>query len=324
MFKLCSHLLIQDSREDDKHSTPIQSVDSALESWDSSRSGMESNSQGSGNNNSAAASNATSNNNSNGNKNPSVAPAAAAVASSTANHVKAAQNTGATKASVQSQNQTGSDPPAVHRSQSQPAHMLHQNQTVSGPVTVHRSLSQPSDHRTVPNREVVVLDDAKPVKPPVAPKPAFCNSQNCRLSHGNTRPVPPGQDFYKRRGSKSNPNLLSASSDYPDSYYRSMGHAHSLHYHHNSDASTKPPPANCQDDLHITESSEAVNIQGRRDSHYHSDPDLSGSPENQSALEKGFRDSGSKQACERLDRLLSPIVSVSKASTPDPTIAKGK
>ena len=55
------------------------------------------------------------------------------------------------------------------------------NQTLSGQVTVHRSQSQQSDHRTVPTREVPEEED-KPSKPPVAPKPVFCNSHNCRLS----------------------------------------------------------------------------------------------------------------------------------------------
>ncbi len=262
--------LFQDSREDDKHSTPIQSVDSALESWDSSRSGMESGSNGT---------------NAPGNQ-PTGSHSNQPVANSKNNKVVAQNN------------------------QEKP------NQTVNGQVTVHRPQSQQSDHRTVPTREVIVAEEPRPPKPPVAPKPAFCNSQNCRLSHANRNlPVNPE---YPSRSSKSNPNLLSASSDYPDSYYRSMGHAHSLNYHHGTDVdTTNEPPTTHKDDLHIVESSEAINIKivqdrPRRDSHYHSNPDLQGgSPDHVTK----------KQAC---DRLLSPIVSVSKASTPDPTIAKGR
>ena len=184
----------------------------------------------------------------------------------------------------------------------------HSTQTIDSPVTVHRSQSQQSDHRTVPTKEVFVVEEPKPVKPPVAPKPAFCNSHNCRLLHGN-RGVQASQE-YTSRGSKSNPNLLSSSSDYPDSYYKSMGHVHNLHnYHYYADNASKTP--GCQDDLQIRESSDNINIKGNshRNSHYHSDPDLTGSPDKR-------KYSG--------DQLLSPVVSVSKASTPDPSIAKGK
>ena len=194
-----------------------------------------------------------------------------------------------------------------------------QTQTISSPVTVHRPQSQQCDHRTVPTREVLEVEEPKPVKPPVAPKPAFCNSHNCRLLPAN-RSVQASQE-YTRRGSKSNPNLLSSSSDYPDSYYKSMGHAHNLHhYHYNADNVSKTPA--CQDDLQIRESSDNINIKSNshRNSHYHSDPDLSGSPDNVVAIDNrtflNRKYSG--------DQLLSPVVSVSKASTPDPSIAKGR
>ena len=125
---------------------------------------------------------------------------------------------------------------------------------------------------------------------------------------------------YQSRSSKSNPNLLSSSSDYPDSYYKKMGHVHNLHnYHYNSESASKTP--GCQDDLHIKESSDNISIKDshRRDSHYHSDPDLSGSPDNAVAIDN-------RALLDRKfsgDQFLRPVVSVSKASTPDPTIAKG-
>ena len=266
----------QDSRDDDKHSTPIQSVDSALESWDSSRSGMESNSHSSGN----------------------------------TGHGGTSANPHSNQTSVGSQDnkETIGANSGAHPNQ---------NQTVSGQVTVHRSQSQQSDHRTVPTREAPVEEETPP-KPPVAPKPVFCNSQNCRLSHAN-RGVQVSQE-YQSRSSKSNPNLLSSSSDYPDSYYKKMGHVHNLHnYHYNSESASKAP--GCQDDLHIKESSDNIHIKDshHRDSHYHSDPDLSGSPDNAVAIDK-------RALLDRKfsgDQFLRPVVSVSKASTPDPTIAKG-
>ena len=264
----------QDSRDDDKHSTPIQSVDSALESWDSSRSGMESNSHSSGN---------------------------------TA-HGSTSANPHSNQTSVGDNKETISTDSGAHPNQ---------NQTVSGQVTVHRSQNQQSDHRTVPTREELV-EDEKTSKPPVAQKPVFCNSHNCRLSHAN-RGVQVSQE-YQSRSSKSNPNLLSSSSDYPDSYYKKMGHVHNLHnYHYNSESASKTP--GCQDDLHIKESSDNINIKDshRRDSHYHSDPDLSGSPDNAVAIDN-------RALLDRKfsgDQFLRPVVSVSKASTPDPTISKG-
>ena len=170
---------------------------------------------------------------------------------------------------------------------------------------------QQEDHRTVPTRERD--SNGKLIKPPVAPKPAFCNSQNCRLLHGNRN------DQTVKKESQSNPDILSSTSDNRRGMYHKNNPDYGYNYHtYHRSHSDQPPGYDTA--LHITEPSDTNGLHGNK--HYHSNPDLT------RGIHGNLLPSDNKQDLQRApldnNNLLNPQVCVSKASTPDPAIAQSK